>query len=253
MRLASRIVGMVGVLTAIESAHGQGSGVIKGRVIDPATEHQVSDASIVVVADMVQATSDSLGRFVIRVRRAGTNVLTVRRLGYEARSFAIEVPSNDTAEVQLPLERTATQLDTVTVVDRPAVSPRLDAFEQRLRAKRGGWFLTRAQIDSQHPIETADLLRRAVGVEVVRKDLRTRILSKRGMVWNYRTMQAELCTMPVGVDGRIMEQEFDINTIPSADIHGIEVYSGPSSVPTEYLGSMPNNFCGLVMVWTRAS
>jgi CarboxypepD_reg-like domain len=248
-----QILGALGLLVASATAQSQGWGVIKGRVVDPATDRRISDASIVVAADMVQARTDSLGQFLVRVRRSGTNVLTVRRLGYDARSFAIEVPSNDTAEVQLPLERAATRLDTVTVRDAPIVSPRLDAFERRLRSKRGGWFVTRAEIDSQHPIETADLLRRAVGVEVVKKDLKTRILSKRGLVWNYRTMGAELCAMPIGVDGRVMEQEFDINTIPSADVHGIEVYFGPSSIPPEYLGSLPNNFCGLVMVWTRAS
>ena len=247
------ILGAVGLLVASATAQSQGWGVIKGRVVDPATDQRISDASIVVAADIVQARTDSLGRFLVRVRRAGTNVLTVRRLGYDARSFAIDVPDNDTAEVQLPLERAPAMLDTVTVRDAPIVSPRLDAFERRLRSRGGGWFVTRAQIDSQHPIETADLLRRAVGVEVVKKDLKTRILSKRGMVWNYRTMGAELCAMPIGVDGRVMEQGFDINTIPPVDIHGIEVYFGPASIPPEYLGTLPNNFCGLVMVWTRAS
>jgi len=43
----------------------------------------------------------------------------------------------------------------------------------------------------------------------------------------------------------------NVDDIPISDIHGIEVYSGPATVPVEYRNSLPNGFCGLVMIWTR--
>ena len=55
----------------------------------------------------------------------------------------------------------------------------------------------------------------------------------------------------VGVDGQIKEWGFPMDTIDPNHIHGIEVYNGPATIPSEYSGMRTDAYCGLVMIWTR--
>jgi CarboxypepD_reg-like domain/TonB-dependent Receptor Plug Domain len=256
-----RLLVALGLLApAALRAQERGAGVVKGRIIDAGTEQQLANAAVVVLADVARTRSDSLGRFLVVVRRSGVNVITVKRLGYTARSFTIDVPAGDTAEVMLPLEQSqsVTELDTVTV-EAKRVSSRLEAFEKRRHAKNGGWYVTRAEFEKQMPVETSDLLRRAPGVEVVKSGVSTMIVSRRGTATttpgapgSLRGFQPAFCAVSIGVDGRVMDSSFSINNVALSDIEGIEVYSGWSTIPMDYRGQLSNNFCGLVMIWTRA-
>jgi hypothetical protein len=58
--------------------------------------------------------------------------------------------------------------------------------------------------------------------------------------------------MAVGVDGQLKEWGFSVDEITPNEIHGIEVYSGPSTMPREFATLRPDGYCGLVMIWTRA-
>ena len=242
----------------IVRAQERGAGIVKGRVVDAGTEQQLANAAVVVLADVARARSDSLGRFLLVVQRAGMNVITVKRMGYAARSFTVDVPAGDTAEVMLPLEQSVSQLDTVTVEAR-RISSRLEGFEKRRKAKNGGWYVTRAEFEKQMPVEPSDLLRRAPGVEVVKSGVSTMIVSRRGTATttpgapgSLRGFQPAFCAVSIGVDGRVMDSSFSINNVALSDIEGIEVYSGWSTIPMDYRGQLSNNFCGLVMIWTRA-
>ncbi|MEP6493150.1 MAG: TonB-dependent receptor [bacterium] len=225
--------------------------VIHGRVTDAATNERVTGALVTVVGDTVQARSDDNGRFTITVHRAGANIINVRRLGYSTLSRTVDIAAGDTAEVELRLQPASAPLDTVSVkaAETPLIG--LDAFERRRAQKKGGFYVTRADIDHLVPSQTSDLLRRASGVEVVQKALKTAVVSKRGMVIRMGQPQPVLCIIPIGMDGLVLGPDYDINDIPVNDIHGIEVYSGPATVPVEYRNSLPNGFCGLVMIWTR--
>ena len=61
----------------------------------------------------------------------------------------------------------------------------------------------------------------------------------------------EAVLAPVGVDGHLKEWGFSVDDITPADIYGIEVYSGPATVPRELLSLDASTSCGLVMIWTR--
>jgi hypothetical protein len=38
---------------------------------------------------------------------------------------------------------------------------------------------------------------------------------------------------------------------PPSDIHGIEVFAGPASIPGKYSGLGSGKWCGLIMLWTK--
>jgi hypothetical protein len=45
---------------------------------------------------------------------------------------------------------------------------------------------------------------------------------------------------------------FDMTNLPPPDqIHGIEVFGGPASIPPQYNGAANNKMCGLIAIWTR--
>jgi hypothetical protein len=49
----------------------------------------------------------------------------------------------------------------------------------------------------------------------------------------------------------VYDNGFDVNYVSPRDIYGIEVYSGPATIPVRYMSaSVDNNTCGLVMIWT---
>jgi hypothetical protein len=35
------------------------------------------------------------------------------------------------------------------------------------------------------------------------------------------------------------------------EIHGIEVFAGPASIPLQYSGIGKDKWCGLIAIWTR--
>ena len=45
---------------------------------------------------------------------------------------------------------------------------------------------------------------------------------------------------------------FSLNAVQPEEVHGIEIHSGPASIPSEFGGARMDAYCGLVMIWTRA-
>jgi hypothetical protein len=59
------------------------------------------------------------------------------------------------------------------------------------------------------------------------------------------------CPLQVAVDGQLKEWGYAVNAIPPEEIHGIEIYPGPASIPAEYASMRRDANCGLIMIWTR--
>ena len=57
--------------------------------------------------------------------------------------------------------------------------------------------------------------------------------------------------MTIAVDGQPKGGGFSVDEIPPDDIYGIEVYSGPATIPREFMDLGNGADCGLVMIWTR--
>lgn len=99
-------------------------GVVAGRVVAAGTREPLAGAVVRVAGTTLGASTDSLGRFVVRDVPVGIRALEVRRLGYAplVRSD-IAVSVARPAEVLVELEPAAARLDAVTV--RPSPFPTL--------------------------------------------------------------------------------------------------------------------------------
>ena len=228
--------------------------VILGRVRDASTRQPIAGASVSTDNGMAAATNEQ-GEFTLATSLAGRIVVFVRRLGYDSLSVEVEAPSPSETRYVFEMHRAAQTLDTVSVATQAASwSPKVEGFEHRLAHHTGGTFFTRTEIEQRRPIAVSDLVRRAPGVRVVDSMGVRLFASARGnkvVDTGRRGRQSAPCIMRVGLDGRVMEWGYAADHISLEDVYGIEIYSGPATIPREYASQMTDGFCGLVMIWTR--
>ena len=215
----------------------------------------IAGADIQVDGGRWRGVTDDGGRLRFESVPAGTHRVVARRLGLAPESLSTTVSPGQASEVRFLLRSTALNLGAVDVRDERIVPARLQGFEERLAAKRnGGQFMTRADIDRIMPQRPSDLVRRMQGMKIMDSLGVQLAVSTRGpkiqMIGN-RPVPVQ-CVVRVGVDGSIKEPYFPMNTIVVGDVYGIEVYSGPSTLPPEFGGARQDAGCGLIMIWTRS-
>jgi len=251
---------LIGVLLSTSAgAQAQQAGVqahVRGRVSDAQSSTPIASAELLLLRTgdtLAHGRTDSLGRFTASGTVGATFTLEVRRLGYQPAT--VQWTARADTVLEIGLTRAAPTLSTVEVVEREALSTRLAGFEERARIKAGGTYITREQIDAWHPERTSDLMRRVLGVKLIDSAGVVLASSARGQKVDLKTVNTARswtpCVMRVGVDGQVKEWGFPMDTIDPNHIHGIEVYNGPASIPSEYSGMRTDAYCGLVMIWTR--
>jgi hypothetical protein len=228
---------------------------LRGQVVDAGSRIPLSGAELVLRRDtdtLAHGRADSLGRFNASGTVGERFTIEVRRLGYEP--AALEWVAGADTIFLIEMNALPRALAGVNIVDRATTSPRLSGFEARARMRDGGTYLRRETIDAWHPIRTSDLMRRVMGVKLIDSSGVILAASTRGVKVNLKSavMRDAPCVMRVGVDGQIKEWGFAMDAIDPNTIHGIEVYSGPATLPSEFSGMRTDSFCGLVMIWTRA-
>jgi hypothetical protein len=231
-------------------AQAASSGSIVGISIDerrsPLPGVEIRSGSRVVL-------SGADGRFVLDSLEAGRRRFVARRVGYAPESVSVNFDPDRADTLEFVMHPAVTELDRLDVIDAALISPRLQGFESRRARKNGGQFVTRETIERQMPQVTSDLLRRLLGVRIVDSMGVQLPVSTRGPKPTLTGGRPTApCVLRVAVDGQLKEPYFPMNTITVADIHGIELYSGPANIPPEFGGSRRDAGCGLVMIWTRA-
>ena len=205
-------------------------------------------------------TTDDRGDVLLAVAPERPAVLQLRRIGYASRALEIAAGSNQ-ASLRVTLSASALQLDTAKIVG-DARSQMLAGFEHRRSLGAGSaTFITREQIDKQMALRTIDVVRRAVGTRVIDSSGVLLVASSRGAktiiagsaIGKNAKSGDDLapCVMRVAVDGMIREWGYSLDEIDPKELHGVEVYPGPATIPAEFSGMRKDAYCGLVMIWTR--
>jgi hypothetical protein len=63
---------------------------------------------------------------------------------------------------------------------------------------------------------------------------------------------AESCALRIGLNGKLMPEDFTLDEVSAADVVAVELYSGAASMPVEFSSTRRGMNCGMVMIWTRA-
>lgn len=225
---------------------------VRGLVLEVPSNRPIPDAQVVLWSDSVTTTNttrtDSTGHFLIKAPTPGTYVINVRKFGYmggQTGRLALTLPEE--YEITIKTPRVAPVLKTVKVI---AESERgrewLQGFDQRRKAGFGT-FLDAHDVDARAATEVAEVFRGLPGVDVTPGAYgRYLLTSTRGG----RSLQNSACQMDVLIDGSVTDQEVMFQMIRPRDIQAIEVYNGPSEVPTQFKRTYSGS-CGMVLIWTR--
>ena len=231
-------------------------GALKGRIIDERSRGGVDRAFIVLLhgGDTAGvAYSDTVGAFRFSVADAGSYSILVRRLGYLPQRFAVEW-ANAASPLELTLVPIAQRIGEVEVTSSAPTSARVAGFEDRMSRHGGGTFINRQKLDEWHSMRMSDVMRRVSGVKLIDSSGVLLVASTRG--YKVNLMKSDFmapCILRVGIDGQVKEWGFPVNSIDPHQIHGVEVYSGPATIPPEFNALRSDAQCGLVMIWTRGA
>lgn len=192
-----------------------------------------------------RAVSDDRGEFTLGPAGQGAATIVARRPGFAPETLRVE-PSQAGA-LRFRLHPVIVELGEIVVRDSARLPARFDDFEHRRARRTGGQFITREQIDKWNPRSTTDVLRRMQGFKIVDSMGVSVAVSTRGPKPKLPTMTN--CVLRVGLNG-FVSLGLNLNSIPPADIHGIEINTGPN-MPPEFSGARRDTYCGLIMIWTR--
>ena len=245
-----------------QRATGRSPGaVIEGVVTDTALV-ALQDVAVTILGTSLLVRTGPNGRFLVSVERAGRYFLIARRVGFQPLSTELQVVVSDTLRLALSLERVVTELKAVTV-EAPHLSPRMAEFEERRRLGVGQ-FMSQAEIEKRNSILATELLRTFTSVRlkgvggslgspgyyaVSLREGGTPLKKQLKQVPGDSGFQGQ-CLMQVVVDGIAQYTPYNLDQLPPPmEIAGIEVYSGPATIPLQFKGFDRN--CGVIMVWTR--
>jgi len=107
------------IFSPLAAAHAQGTGSVRGRVIESATNRAIPSASVTIAGIGLGGVTDADGNFVIGNVPPGTHEVSARRVGFIRRAQTVTVGAGASARADFTMTPTATQLEEVVVTGTP--------------------------------------------------------------------------------------------------------------------------------------
>jgi hypothetical protein len=153
------------LLPAPAIAQAKGTAVFAGTVVD-SVHNPIANADVSLPGLGIAKTTDDKGAFRLTDIPAGSQRVSIRRIGFGQLDTVIVFLENQTVERRVTLGRIV-QLDSVVVVEAKPTDPLLADFEEN-RAKGFGRFVTRAQLDKMEGQTLGSVLQQLQGVAIIR-------------------------------------------------------------------------------------
>jgi hypothetical protein len=266
--LVMRLVVIAALLMANAGAGLGQVAMLRGFVLADSSEAPLPGAEVSISALALRTSTTADGSFRLGGIAAGTYMVLVRAIGYEAISVRLRFAPGDSLERDFLLVRAPTTIAPVhvTATGDTVRNPKMTVFESRLRAGTGR-FVTRTTLDSMANRRVGDIIAsRVTGATVVSRSSAAWVAARRGpqsLTRRQSILPADIargadrgmCYAAVYLDGNVVyggqpgEGLFDVNTLQASAIAGIEYYAGGSQVPVEINATM--NTCGVLVIWTR--
>ncbi len=186
--------------------------------------------------------SDDDGRVLFNSIPTGSGWLYARRIGFRPDSIAVHVTSEGGESVMLGLERIVIELDAVRILGRHDLNGPMSGFYRRMQTNGGGRFLTASELERRNARNMTDVFRGIPGMRI----------ESNGML-NRLRVRNSMCAPLVWLDGQpLFAGEVDLDAFDPRTFEGIEVYSGPASVPPEFHGNQRmSSACGTILLWSK--
>ena len=172
----------------------------------------------------------------------GVQRVVTRRIGFRPDTLMVTVPIEGDIDLRIRLVPAAHRIATVVIAaGRSRYSGRLRAFHERRDRATGGHFFTEEDIAQRKPRMVTDLLRMLPG---------TRMSYVAGQ--NVVTFRGLRCPPMIWIDGSPASAGYlDPDLFAVTTLAGIEVYSGPATVPAELTWVRGKSSCGVIALWTK--
>ena len=224
-----------------QTASAQSRAVLKGRVVADATELPLVGASVLLPAQELQATTDSLGKFRIVGILPGVQEVLVRLVGFEPYRGRLGFHSSDSVTIEVIMAPAVVVLPDVHVATT-LTSRKLVEFTERRRLGIGH-FLDSTDIAKGPGTRMSDKLRHLPGLVITCRGNNCGLKSTRG-----QSSLLQQCTVGMGLDGAIVSG-FNINWLQPSEVAAVEWSAGPAQLPARFNTS--RSACGFLMIWTR--
>jgi len=219
----------------------------------------LSDVTVEITASgrTRRVVTGATGRALIPDVTPGVLTVRARRIGFKQGELAVRVEAGRNTIPILLSNVDMPTLDTVRVVgnNRLVGIRRNDEFEMRRQMHQSTVSFTEDEIKKRNVVDAWQMLTNVPSMRVVDSGKVT-IESTRSNVMNPDLSQSK-CYMQIMVDGMIIppmpgDKGLDLRLLPKPnEIHGMEVFAGPASIPPQYGGMGSNKWCGLVAIWTK--
>lgn len=215
----------------------------------------VPDAEVSLKRDRntVTARTDSLGETRFELPQSGLWRATIRRIGFGPANLDLRVGEGENALI-VHLDRTTATLDEVRIIANRPSSARLDDFETRRMRQDASSTITLQDIEKRNPIKLSQMLRTVGGLRIGDSLGNIVAISSRGQkstLMKNNSLALVQCVMRVAVDGTMLPALSNIDQILPKDVYGVEVFNGPARIPPQFGGLRTDNWCGLILIWTR--
>ncbi len=239
--------------------------VLRGIVLTEGGD-PIRNAEVAIGKLQIQTTVGPVGEFSFTTIPSGKYSVLARAIGYEPMVRELRFSGRDTILAEFRLKASGQRLDSLVVTGAtPTVSPGMRAFEER-RAAGLGRFLTSADLRKREHSVLSNVLRATAGLKLIRRPQDCgggfALATGRGgaVLWQpwmicHGGYPFELaCYVSVYLDGvRIWtagtREPPNVDDFPVVSLQAIELYRGPSELPTQYQAT--GSACGAVLLWSR--
>jgi TonB-dependent receptor len=208
---------MVVCFLSAQVMYGQGSGVIKGRILDKETGDALP-AAIISIQNTIGTTADIEGWYVLRNVPLGKQTIKISYLGYSAQSSEVTIVKDATLEKNFKLSAQALVGEVVVITAQ--ARGQNQAINQQLESNTISNIVSSDRIKELPDVNAAESIGRLPGVSIDRYGGEATAVAIRGLSPKYNTITVNGIALPATNNS---DRSVDLSLVASNMLDGIEL------------------------------
>lgn len=196
----------------------QGTGTVKGRVIDALTNESLPSANIVIQDPFLGTISDLNGDYVLNNIPVGSQTIHVSYMGYQEQEFTVNVTAGETQTLNVSLEVLSIMGEEIVVTAQ--VYGQRAAINQQFAALTVKNVVSAEKIEELPDANAAEAIGRLPGISLKRSSGEADKIVIRGLSPKYNNITIEGIKMASTSD---YDRSVDLSLVQSELLSGIEV------------------------------
>ena len=216
--------------------------IVTGTVISAQDSQPLLGVQVIIKGTHHWGLTNQRGRFRLAGLPPGDVTIEFRPANRAPLTYPLTLQPGKTTNLAVTVDTRTVALPEVVVegADRPAA--KMDEFFRHKNSGRGGYFITRNDIERKQPRVMSDMLRSVPGLRVDCSFGTCQV-----QTFEEARRIAGGCPIQYFLDGTPFSG--DIDELTPDQVEGIEVYRGSSTIPPDY--NTGTAMCGVIAVWSR--